>query len=160
WPRGYPLAVAALLPLTGGGPFAGQLVSALALAWTAAATLLLTGELDRRPGAAPDAVAPAVARLCVAGSGVVLRSSQVVMADGLAIACAATALWCFARHLRAGRGGWLVAAALAVAYGAVTRWQIGLLALPLAVAAVLDARARRAPLAWGAWLVAALAGLA
>jgi hypothetical protein len=42
WPRGYPIAVAVLLPLAGGGPFAGQLVSALALAWTAAATLLLT----------------------------------------------------------------------------------------------------------------------
>ncbi|HEY6475927.1 MAG TPA: glycosyltransferase family 39 protein [Polyangia bacterium] len=160
WPRGYPIVVAALLPLTGGGPFAGQLVSALALAWTAAASLLLTAELDRRGGGVPDGLAPAVAGFSVAGSGIVLRSSQVVMADGLAIACAATALWCFARHLRERRGGWLVAAAVAVAFGAVTRWQIGLLALPLGAAAALDARARPAPLAWGAWILAGLAGLA
>jgi hypothetical protein len=165
WPRGYPLAVAALWPLTGGGPFAGQLVSALALAWTAAASLLLTAELERREGGAPDVLAPtvdspAIAGLCVAASGIVLRSSQVVMADGLAIGCAATALWCFARHLRDRCTGWLVAAAVAVAYGAVTRWQIGLLALPLGGAAVLDARARRARPAWRAWIVAALAALA
>jgi 4-amino-4-deoxy-L-arabinose transferase-like glycosyltransferase len=159
WPRGYPIAVAALLPLTGGGPFAGQLVSALALAGAAAASLLLTVEIDRRTGAA-DAVAPIVAGLSVAGSGIVLRSSQVVMSDGLAIGCAATALWCFARHLRDRRAGWLCAAAVAVAYGAVTRWQIGLLALPLGVAAVLDGRARRALPAWRAWIVAGLAGAA
>jgi 4-amino-4-deoxy-L-arabinose transferase-like glycosyltransferase len=48
----------------------------------------------------------------------------------------------------------------AVAYGAVTRWQIGLLVFPLAAGALLDARARRAPLAWGAWIVAGLVGLA
>ena len=35
WPRGYPAAVAAWLPLTGGSPLAGQIVSALACAWTA-----------------------------------------------------------------------------------------------------------------------------
>ncbi len=168
WPRGYPIAVAALLPLVGGGPVAGQLVSTLALAWTAAATLLLTAELDRRRrggapadgGAPPDGVAPAVAGLVVAGSGIVLRSSQVVMADGLAIACVATALWCFARHLRERRAAWLVGAAVAVAFGGVTRWQIGLLALPLVAAAVLDARARHAPPAWGAFILAGLAGLA
>lgn len=160
WPRGYPIAVAVLLPLAGGGPVAGQVVSTLALAWTAAASLLLSAELERWRGTPPDGVAPAVAGLCVAGSGIVLRSSQQVMADGLAIGCAATALWCFARHLRDRRAGWLVAAALAVAYGAVTRWQIGLIALPLVAAAILDARARRAPPAWGAWLVAAIAGLA
>jgi 4-amino-4-deoxy-L-arabinose transferase-like glycosyltransferase len=159
WPRGYPIAVAALLPLTGGGPLAGQLVSALALAGAAAATLLLTAEIDRRTGAA-DALAPIVAGLSVAGSGIVLRSSQVVMSDGLAIGCAAAALWCFARHLRERRTGWLIAAAVAVAYGAITRWQIGLLALPFGAAAVLDARARRAAPAGRAWLVAGLAGAA
>src|SRR6185312_2145905 len=79
WPRGYPAAVAAFLPLTGGGPFAGQLVSALACAWTAAATFLLVRELDGGRGAA-DPIASIVAGLCVAASGVVLRESQVVMA--------------------------------------------------------------------------------
>ena len=164
WPRGYPAAVALLLPLTGGGPFAGQLVSALACAWTAAATLLLVKELDHRGGDPADSTAPLVAGLCVAASGVVLRSSQVVMADGLSIGLCATALWSFARFLRTRRGPWLVACALALGWGAVTRWQVGLLALPLGVAAAVDRRGRRARgetaggMKW--WAVAALAGLA
>jgi hypothetical protein len=41
WPRAYPAAVALLLPLTAGGPLAGQLVSALACARAAAATFRL-----------------------------------------------------------------------------------------------------------------------
>lgn len=174
WPRGYPAAVAALLPITGGGPFAGQLVSALACAWTAAATLLLVKELDERSGDPADPTAPLVAGLCVAASGVVLRSSQVVMADGLAIGLSATALWSFARFLHTRRGPWLVACALAVGWGAVTRWQVGLLALPLGVAAAVDLRTRgtrrtrRGPgetargwaSGWSWWVVAALAALA
>ena len=138
WPRGYPAAVAALLPFAGGGPFAGQLVSALATAWAAAATFLLVHELDRRHGTPNDPTAPTapfVAGLCVAASGIVLRTGQVVMADGLAIGLAATVLWCFARFLRERRGPWLVGCAIALAWGAVTRWQIGLLALPLGAAA-------------------------
>ena len=163
WPRGYPAAVAALLPLTGGGPFAGQLVSALACAWTAAATLLLVKELDQRRGVPGDAKASFVAGLCVAASGMVLRSSQVVMADGLAIGLCATVLWSFARFLRTRHGPWLVACALALGWGAVTRWQVGLLALPLAVAAAVDRRGRRArgerAGGRGWWVLAALAGL-
>jgi len=160
WPRGYPAAVAALLPLAGGGPFAGQLVSALAVAWAAAATYLLVRELDGMRGGADDPTARIVAGLSVAASGIALRTGQVVMADGLGIGLAATALWCLARYLRAGRGPWLVLAAVAVAFGAVTRWQVGLLALPLGVATLLARRARPAAGGRGWWVVAALAGLA
>ena len=172
WPRGYPAAVAALLPFAGGGPFAGQLVSALGTAWAAAATFLLVHELDRRRGAPNDPptpptpptpttpTAPFVAGISVAASGIVLRTGQVVMADGLAIGLTATVLWCFARFLRERRGPWLVGCAIALGWGAVTRWQIGLLALPLGAAALIDRRARRAPERWGWWAVALAAGLA
>jgi len=161
WPRGYPAAVAAVLPIAGGGPFAGQLVSALATAWAAAATFLLVRELDiRRSLPSDDRTAPFVAGICVAASGIVLRTGQVVMADGLAIGLAATVLWCFARFLRERRGPWLVGCAVALAWGAVTRWQIGLLALPLAVAAQIDRRAHGTPVWWGWWAVAMAAGLA
>ena len=98
-----------------------------------------------------------MAGVSVAASGIVLRTSQVVMADGLALALAATALWCAARFVRTGRAAWLVPCAVAIAWGAVTRWQIGLVALPIAVAL---ASARRLPARdeRGWWLAALLAG--
>lgn len=128
WPRGYPVAVAALLPLTGGGPAAGQIVSALACAWAAAASYLLVQALESKSAGRG---APLAAGLAVAASGAVLRSSQVVMADGLALGLAATAMLCAARFAVDRRGWWLVACAAALAWGAVTRWLVGLLALPL-----------------------------
>jgi hypothetical protein len=161
WPRGYPAAVAVLLPLVGGGPFAGQLVSALAIAWAAAATFLLVREFDRMRGGPDDPTARIVAGLSVAASGIALRTGQVVMADGLGIGLGATALWCLARYLRGGRGPWLVAAAVALAAGAITRWQVGLLAIPLGAAVAVAPRARpRGGGGWGWWIAAALAGLA
>ncbi len=170
WPRGYPAAVAALLPVTGGGPFAGQLVSTLACAVAAAATFLLVRELEGlgRGPEGPNAELPkrelptarVVAGICAAASGVLLRCSQVVMADGLGVGLSAVTLWCFARHLRTRRGPWLVACAVALAWGAVTRWQIGLLAFPLVAAAVVDRRVERAATGVGWWALAALAGLA
>ena len=155
WPRGYPAAVAMLLPAFGGAPAAGQLINALAGAWAAAATVLLLGELDASD--APARGGRIVAGVCVAASGIVLRTGQVVMADGLALALAATALWCAARVVRTGRAAWLLPCAVAIAWGAVTRWQIGLVALPIAVAL---ASARRFPArdARGWWLAALLAG--
>jgi len=138
WPRGYPVAVAALLPLTGGGPAAGQLVSALACAWAAAASYLLVQALE--PETAGRG-APLVAGLAVAASGAVLRTSQVVMADGLALGLAATAMLCAARFAVDRRGWWLVACAAALSWGAVTRWLVGLLALPIAAHWLLALRA-------------------
>jgi hypothetical protein len=159
WPHGYPMAVAAALPIAGGGPLAGQLVSALAGAWSAAATFLLVKELQHLRGDGANPVPRIAAGLCVGGSGIVLRTSQIVMADGLALGLAATALWCAARALRTRRGAWLVLCAVAVAWGATTRWQIGLLALPVAAALAIDrGEHARLPGVW--WLVAIAAGLA
>ena len=157
WPRGYPAAVAALLPLSAGGPVAGQLVSALACAWTAAATFLLARELQ--PRGDPDGwIAPAVAGLCAGASGIALRAGQVVMADGLAIGLAATALWCAARVVRTGRAAWLVPCGMAAAWGAVTRWQIGVIVIPIGVALI--AAKRRPDAGAQVWWMAALAAAA
>ncbi len=153
WPRGYPAAVAALLPLAGGTPLAGQLVSALGVAAAAAATALLASELQRGRGRTPELAVPLVAGGCVAASGIALRLGQLVMADGLALGLAAIALWTAARHARTGHGPSLVACALAIAWGAVTRWQIGLLALPVGAALATAPAARRA----GRWWALALA---
>jgi hypothetical protein len=155
WPRGYPAAVAMLLPFARGGPAAGQLVSALACAWTAAASFLLVGELlEDTEGETLGRVGNIVAGVCVAASGIALRAGQVVMADGLAVALAATALWCAARFARSGRGVWLVLCAVAVAWGAVTRWQIGLIAVPIAFVVI---PAHRCDRRW--WIAALAAGL-
>jgi hypothetical protein len=157
WPRGYPAAVAALLPLSAGSPVAGQLVSALACAWAATATFLLARELQPREDPA-GWVVPAVAGLCAGASGIALRAGQVVMADGLALGLAATALWCAARVVRTGRVGWLLPCAVATAWGAVTRWQIGIIVLP--IGAALLASRRRPQAGDRLWWAAALAAAA
>jgi 4-amino-4-deoxy-L-arabinose transferase-like glycosyltransferase len=82
------------------------------------------------------------------------------MAEGLALGLAAVALWAFARFLSTGRGPLLVVAAAALGWGAVTRWQVGLLAFPLGAAAVLERRLCAAPAARRWWLLAALVALA
>jgi hypothetical protein len=166
WPRGYPIVTAMLLPLAGGGPLAGQLVSALACAWTATATFLIVRQLRPQPSHETAPVAPLVAGLCVAASGGVLRSSQVVMADALSMALATTAIWCAVQFTRNGRGPWLVACGAAVAAGAVTRWQIALLALPIAAFFWVESKAAAhegAPtraIARGWWIIAVLTSLA
>ena len=132
WPIGYPVTVALLLPLTGGGPGAGQIVNAVACAWAAAATALLVRALQRLDGKPWDDPWPAVlAGLTVALSGAVLRSGQVVMADGLGLGAAAGALVCVVRYAKDNRGPWLIGAALLLAWGTAARWMVGLLVLPL-----------------------------
>ncbi|HVV51173.1 MAG TPA: hypothetical protein VHO06_16005, partial [Polyangia bacterium] len=121
-------------------------------------------ELERRRGEEADPTARAGAGICAAASGIALRNSQVVMADGLALGLAATALWLAARAVRTGHAVWLVPCSLAVAWGAVTRWQIVLIALPVATAFLLGRRDRAAapdpPSRDGLWIAAAvLAGL-
>jgi hypothetical protein len=164
WPRGYPVAVALLLPFSRGSPLAGQIVSVGSCAWAAAATFLLVRQLEddtaHRRGKSAAALA---AGLCVATSGAALRSSQVVMSDGLALGLTATAMVCVVRWGKGERGTWLVACSVALACGAVTRWLVGLVALPITayvvIAACAGAGQQRRRMRW-AWLaVAALAGL-
>jgi MFS family permease len=161
WPRGYPFAVALLLPFTSGGPGAGQLVSALALAGAAAATLGTVRALGARGGGAGSPAAALAAGLAIACTGATLRYSQLVMSDALAVGLVATALLCATRFAAGGRGAWLIGCAVAFGWGAVTRWPVGLLALPLAAYLLPALRARRDAWPWaGAALVAALAVLA
>jgi 4-amino-4-deoxy-L-arabinose transferase-like glycosyltransferase len=171
WPVGYPVTVALLLPLTGNGPGAGQIVSMLTCAWAAAATALLVRELERLDGhRRGDPWAAILAGLTVAVSGAVLRSSQVVMADGLGLGAAAAALYCAVRHAHArdGRGSWLVAVALSLAWGAAARWMVGLLVFPIGAFLFVHSRAGDPSEASAPWqrpqwpwvLAAGLAGLA
>jgi hypothetical protein len=107
-----------------------------ACAWTAAVTFLLSWVIGSpargEPGArARDLHGALAGALSVACSGAVLRAGQVVMADGLAMAFAATAMLCAAWYGRTRRGLWLGGCAVALALGAVTRWMVGLLALPI-----------------------------
>jgi hypothetical protein len=132
WPIGYPVTTALLLPMTGGSPLAGQLVNAFACAGAAAAGALLLrdlGRLERQPWG--DRFPAIVTGVAIATSGAVLRSSQVVMADGLALGSAAAALCCAVHHVRRERGPWLVGCAFAIAWGTVARWMVGLLVFPV-----------------------------
>lgn len=152
WPRGYPAIVAMLLPLVGGSPVAGQLVSALACGWAASATFLIVQSIERQCGGiqtgGPRArtsggfTAATVAGLSVACSGAALRTSQVVMADGLAMAFAATAMLSAVRYAEARSGPVLVACAASVALGTTTRWLVALLALPIGLALLYELRQR------------------
>jgi hypothetical protein len=166
WPIGYPVAVAFVLPIFGGRPVAGQIVSTLACAWAAGATSLVVRDrgqpLDRSPGSFAGALA---AGLSVALSGGVLRYSQTVMADGLSLGAAATAVWCAVRFVKGGRGSWLIAVACAWAFGTATRWLVGVLAVPLALFLAMEWRSGSVPRfagkrVWRWALAAALAALA
>jgi len=161
WPRGYPIAVALLLPLTGGGSGAGQLVSALALAGAAAATTVLVRALVGRHGgtmgSGASSAAALAAGLAVACTGATLRYSQLVMADGLAVGLVAAALLCAARFANGGSGGWLIACAAALAGGTISRWLVGLLVVPLAFYLLPALRRRPGGPVWAA--AAALVGL-
>jgi 4-amino-4-deoxy-L-arabinose transferase-like glycosyltransferase len=129
WPAGYPLLVAVVLPLAGWGSAAGQLVSVASVAAAVCITAALTAELA--PDAPGGAVPGLAAALAVALSGAALRSALVVMSDATAMACCAAALWTLARYRSSRAPGWLVGAALALAWAAISRWVCGLLAAPM-----------------------------
>jgi hypothetical protein len=142
WPRGYPVAVAALLPLTAGNPVAGQIVSVLSCAWTAVAAFLIARTMDEDTTDQAAPIAPLAGALTVAASGAVLRYSQVVMADALGMALAATAMYAATRFAQTGRSSWSIVGAVALGWGAITRWMVGLLALPIGGYFLLAWRAR------------------
>jgi hypothetical protein len=169
WPIGYPATMALLLPFTRGGPAAGQIVNAVACASAAGATSLLVHGLQRLDGRATEETRPAVlAGITVALSGAVLRSSQVVMADGLGLGLAAASLFCAVRYANEKRGGWLVASAVSLAWGAAARWMVGLLVLPLATFVLMDSHAAKkhadvrasGPRLWPSALAASFSALA
>jgi 4-amino-4-deoxy-L-arabinose transferase-like glycosyltransferase len=138
WPSGYPILVALVLPFSGWSSTAGQIVSMAAGASAAALTFLLCRELlSDAPGGRAAALA---AGLIVALSGAVLRASLVVMADATALACCAAALWTLARYMRTGRWRWLAGAALALGWAIITRWECGLLALPMLIFVLVQGR--------------------
>src|SRR5262249_8409214 len=60
------------------------------------------------------------------------------MSDALALACCAAALWALARYSRTRRGRWLAAAAVALAWGTITRWVCGLLAAPIVLFVLIE----------------------
>jgi 4-amino-4-deoxy-L-arabinose transferase-like glycosyltransferase len=143
WPRGFPIAIALFLPLVGGGPAAGQIVSTLGCAWAAAATFLIVRDLEPRALERRSRLSPATAAgLSMACSGAVLRTSQLVMSEGLALGLVATAMLCAVRFATSRRGPWLIACAAATAGGAVTRWLVALLVVPLMAYLLIELRLR------------------
>jgi 4-amino-4-deoxy-L-arabinose transferase-like glycosyltransferase len=138
WPSGYPLVVALVLPLAGWGSAGGQAVSIAAGAAATGLTYLLSRVL--LPDAPGDRMAAWVGGLAVALSGAVLRANLVVMSDALAMACCVAALWAFARYTHTRHWAWLAGAAVALAWGIITRWICGLLAIPMLGFLILESR--------------------
>lgn len=156
WPAGYPILVALVMPLSGWSSAAGQIVGVAAAASAAGLTFLLCREL--LPDAPGGRSAALVAGLIVALSGAALRAGLVVMADAAALACCAAALWALARYLNTGRARWLAGSALALGWAIITRWECGLLALPMLAGALAAWRSGRRPLVLAHWLAAAAVG--
>lgn len=166
WPIGYPATIAPLLPLFAGSPAAGQTVNSVACAAAASATALLTHRLQREESPRTAAASALAAGVAVALSGATLRSSQVVMADALALGLSALALLCAVRYAQRDRGAWLIGCAFCWAWATSARWLAGLLVLPIGAFLLVHARAMRGrtagvgPRRWP-WIVAAtLASLA
>jgi len=138
WPSGYPLLVALVLPLAGWSSAGGQAVSIAAGAAAAALTYLLSRVL--LPDAPGGRLAAWVGGLAVALSGAVLRANLVVMSDALAMACCVAALWTLVRYTHTRHWLWLAGAAVALAWGIITRWICGLLVIPMLGFLILESR--------------------
>jgi 4-amino-4-deoxy-L-arabinose transferase-like glycosyltransferase len=168
WPPGYPILVALASFVVGTRPLAGQIVSLVAAGVVAVGTALLAREVvlersgeDRGSSSAardPRAMSharrwfvPLVAGLVVACTGQLWQSAVVVMADTSGLACITLAAWAIARYRRRGRLGWLLFAAVAAAWATVTRWIYGLVAVPLALAALAFLFSGRIPRRTAVW---------
>jgi 4-amino-4-deoxy-L-arabinose transferase-like glycosyltransferase len=138
WPPGYPLLVFLLSLLLGGGTAAAQIASLATGALVPVLTALLAWELwaeQSRSGI--GRWLPLLAGLLAALAGQLWQSSAVIMSDTAGLAAATLGAWALARYGRGSGGRWLLLAAGAGAYAVLARWAYGLVALPLAVAALL-----------------------
>ncbi|GBC85559.1 hypothetical protein HRbin11_02009 [bacterium HR11] len=135
WPVGYPALVAALFPLVGVTPRAGQVVSSLA---GAGVVLLCVGIVRRlleqqgfRLGEARRV--GLLAGLIALASGQLWHWSLTVMADTAALFWGALAAWAAVRYGGSGRLRWVLLSAFALAWAVLTRWVYALLILPLGI---------------------------
>jgi 4-amino-4-deoxy-L-arabinose transferase-like glycosyltransferase len=150
WPPGYPLLVFLLSLLVGNGTTAAQLASLVPGALVPVLTALLARELwpeQLRSGI--GRWLPLLAGLFAALTGQLWQSSAVIMSDTTGLAAATLGAWALARYGRGSGGRWLLLAAGASGYSVLARWAYGLVALPLAVAALflLARRPRRQAIA-------------
>jgi 4-amino-4-deoxy-L-arabinose transferase-like glycosyltransferase len=141
WPPGYPILVALASFAVGPRPLTGQIVSLGGATVAAAATTLLAGDVarelvrDRESSATvPGWFVPLVAGGAVAATGQLWQSGIVVMADTTGLAAATLAAVGVARYGRSRRLGWLLLAAVAMAWATISRWIFGLVAVPFALA--------------------------
>ena len=139
WPLGYPLLVAPLFFITGISPLAGQIVSLITGALIAPLAYLIAREVfrgdeigGRRAGLA--------AGLVIATSGQLMQSSIVVMSDAPALFWATFSLWALLRFTRLRRARWLIAAVASLALATITRWLMGILAVPWGLYLLADLR--------------------
>lgn len=146
WPAGYSALVAAVFFITGPAPLAGQIISGLAGAGTAALICALAVDLLALEGAPPAAArwVGIVAGLLTIACGQLWQWSVSVMADTLALSLAVFAAWSLVRYSRAPRGRWLLLAALGLGLAIITRWIYALLVLPFGAYWLLEVM-RRTP---------------
>lgn len=104
-----------------------------------------------------------VAGLLAAFTGQLWQSSAVVMADTTGLAAATLGVWALARYGRRGHLGWLMLAAVALAWAILARWIYGLVAIPCTLYALVVLRrhdGRTALVHGGAAALAAASSLA
>jgi hypothetical protein len=129
WPNGYPLLIAAWMPLLGRTPLAGQLASLLAGSLVAPLTFSLTQRLveSGKSGALnhnnlATRMSPGLlAGLIVAAAGQPILSSVVIMADMPALFWATLAAWLLVQPRPSTRTRYFLAG-LALGLAVITRW--------------------------------------
>jgi len=135
WPIGYPALVAALFPLVGVTPRAGQVVSALAGAGVVFLCVGIVRGLLEQQGVRPAAARRVgwLAGFVALASGQLWHWSLTVMADTAALFWGALAAWAVVRYGHSGYLRWVLLAAFALAWAVMTRWVYALLIVPLGV---------------------------
>lgn len=130
WPNGYPLLVAAVMPLVGRIALAGQLTALVCGALLSPLVYLLVQALVDSP---TNRRAGLLASLIVAVAGQPVLSSVAVMADMPALFWGTLSVWLTTRAVNArATPFYLAAAGAALGLAIITRWIYGLLVLALA----------------------------